>query len=176
VFKRLLFAGALVAAACFAAPALAHGPEGGPPGMHGHGPGGLPPSFMMSLRAANLSSAQWQQVHQIFHNSHATVGPLFNQLHSIDQQISAKLLSSGTVAVSDLQPLESQAETLHQQIDAQSLADAVAIRNLLSADQIAKMATFDQQMSSLHQQIETLLKGIQGPPVAPADGPPPPMD
>ncbi|HXW84699.1 MAG TPA: hypothetical protein VEJ86_09870 [Candidatus Binataceae bacterium] len=175
MFKRVLAAVALIAAACLISiPLLAReGGPGGPQGMH-HGPGGLPPSFMMSLRAANLSATQWQQVHQIFQNSHATVGPLFKQLHSIDEQISAKLLGSGTVAVSDLQPLETQAESIHQQIDAQSLADAVAIRNILSVDQISKMAAFNAQMSSLHQQIETLMRGTAT--SNSAGVPPPPME
>ena len=175
MFRRTLsIIATLAMTSLVSGPALAHGMGEHHGMMHG-GPGGVPPSFMMSLRAANLTPDQQTKIHDIFEKSHKTIGPLFEQLHSIDQQISAKLLGTGPVTAADLQPLENQAEAIHKQIDAQTLADAIAIRGVLTADQIGKMAAFNQKMSALHDQIETLMKST-GTGDVPALGGPPPME
>ena len=176
MFRRILSVIASVAMAGFiSGSALAH-EGGGHHGMMMRDGGGVPPSFMMSLRAANLTPDQQAKIHDIFEKSHKTIGPLFEQLHAIDQQISAKLLGAGPVTAADLQPLQNQAEAIHKQIDGQTLADAISIRGVLTADQICKMAAFNDKMSSLHRQIEELMKGSGNGTVPTPPGAPPPMD
>src|SRR5580658_1820363 len=122
--KRTLIAAGL--AALVAAPMTARA-FGGPGG--GHGMGG-PPPMMMLLKTANLTTDQQASVHQIMETNKGQMKPLFQQLHSIDQQIAAKLLGTGSVSASDFTALEQQKEGVQQQIDQNMITTSIQIRNL----------------------------------------------
>jgi Spy/CpxP family protein refolding chaperone len=135
-----------------AVPAAAHGMGGGPP-MGGDGP--MP--IMMLLHNANLTSEQQDQIHTIMHSNHQQMESLFQQLHSIDQQVSAKLLGSTAVTASDFTALEQQKAQIQQQIDQNMINTALQIRGVLTATQLSTAASTNAQLESLHQQIEQLL-------------------
>ncbi len=171
--KRLtqiaMAAGILALAA--AGPAMAHGSCGGGHGMHGMHGRPMPPPFMMTLRAANLTTAQKEQVHKILEASHAQVKPLMKKLHSLHEEFAAKLLSPGKLSMSDVAPLQKQQTELRGQIDQQMAETALKVRDVLTPEQLKKVADVNAKLKAIHKQIEALM----GPP--PSDPPlPPPAD
>jgi periplasmic protein CpxP/Spy len=148
-----------------AGPAMAHGHCGGGPGMHG---GMMPPPLMMTLRAANLTSAQKDQVKKILDASHAQVKPLFDKLHALHEQTATKLLSPGKLSMADLAPLQKEQAELRGQIDHQMMETALKVRAVLTPEQLKKVSDVNAKLKAIHKQIEALM----GPP--PSDPPLPP--
>jgi Spy/CpxP family protein refolding chaperone len=123
-------------------------------GMHG---GGSP--FLMLLKSANLTAAQQQQVQLILNSDKAKMQGLHQQLFALHEQISAKLFSAGAVTSADLKPLVQQASRLEADLN-QNMADtAVAIRNILTPDQVKHLAEVQQKLHNLHSQIQGLMGG-----------------
>jgi periplasmic protein CpxP/Spy len=160
--KKTLFAAGLVALIAAPVSALAFG--GGPGGHEGGGP----PPMMMLLKTANLTTDQQTQVHQILQAGKGQIRPLFQQLHTIDEQIASKLLGSGTVTASDFTALEQQKSQIQQQIDQNMINTSLQIRNLLSPTQLTAVSQTNQKLESLHQQIESLMNQSGGDNPAPA--------
>lgn len=153
-----------------AGPAMAHGRcghgfHGGPMMFHG---GPMPPPLMMTLRAANLTAAQKEQVHKILEANRAQVRPLFKKLHSIHRQLADKLLSSGKVTMKDLEPLQKEQALIHEQLGQNMMETALKVRAVLTPAQLKKVAEVNLKLQAIHKQIEALM----GPP--PSDAPPPP--
>jgi Spy/CpxP family protein refolding chaperone len=139
-----------------------------PPGIGGPG-GAMPLPLMMLIRQANLTSDQQAKVHDIMRANFSQAQPLLEQLRSVHDQIADKLMSTGTVGASDLTPLQTQEAQIHQQLDSQMMSTALQIRGLLSADQLARIASLHSQLKSLRSQIDALL-GPEMPPMGPPPG------
>jgi Spy/CpxP family protein refolding chaperone len=161
---NLLFA-AVVAGLLVAAPASAqHGMSGmamssGHGGM-GHGMDAMTGGdshFMMLLKSANLTPQQHAQVRQILQGEKAQMKSVYLAFHSLHEQIAAKLLAPGNVTAADLAPLEAKANRYHEQISRDMVNTALAIRNILTPEQIARLSQVHQQLQSLHAQIRSLL-------------------
>ena len=154
----------LLCAPLMAAPSAAQGMgmghgmgHGAMMGMHG---GGSP--FLMLLKSANLTPAQQQQVQLILNAEHGKMQGIHQQLFALHEQISTKLFSAGAVTSADLKPLVQQASRLEAELN-QNMADtAIAIRNVLTADQVKHLAEVQQKLHSLHSQIQGLM-GRPGP-------------
>ena len=150
----------LLCAPLMAAPSAAQGMgmgHGGMMGMHG---GGSP--FMMLLKSANLTAGQQQQVQLILNSDKARMQGLHQQLFALHEQISAKLLGTGAVTAADLKPLVQQASRLEASLNENMADTAVAIRNVLTPDQVKHLAEVQQKLHSLHAQIQGLM-GHPGP-------------
>lgn len=154
VREKILSVAALLMA--LIAPAMAWAQGGPPPVMP---PGPLPPPFMLGLKQANLTSDQQTQLNSILQSGAAQAKPLLDQLHSINSQISAKLLQAETPSAADFTSLVQQAAQLQQQLQQQSVALALQVRSILTAEQLAQMAQLSQQMESLHSQMDALING-----------------
>jgi protein CpxP len=115
--------------------------------------------FMMLLKSANLTEAQKAQAHEIFRSAHEQMKPVYQQFHALHEQIAAKLLSPGTVTAADLAPFTQKAYRLQEKIDQSMVDTALAVRNLLTADQLNHLAQVHQQLQSLHAQIKGLMGG-----------------
>jgi periplasmic protein CpxP/Spy len=162
--KRTLLA--LGLAALIAAPVTARAFGGG---MGGHGGMGGPP-MMMLLRTANLSSQQQSQVQQILSSNHAQIHALFQQLHSVNEQIGALLVSTNSISQSDFTTLETQKLSIQQQIDNLNISTALSIRGVLTSTQLSNLQTTSQKLQALHQQIEAIMgPASDNPPPAPQD-------
>jgi len=150
----LLFAQPLLAGPS-AAQGMGHGfGHGAMMGMHG---GGSP--FLMLLKSANLTPAQQQQVQLILNSDRSRMQGIHQQLFALHEQISAKLFSAGTVTSADLKPLVQQASRLEADLN-QNMADtAIAIRNVLTPDQVKHLAEVQQKLHTLHTQIQGLMGG-----------------
>jgi protein CpxP len=122
-----------------------------------HGMGGGDTHFMMLLRSANLTPQQHAQVRQILRNEHQQMKSVYAGFHSIHEQLAAKLLAPGNVTAADLTPLEQKAAKYQQQIGRNMMETALAIRNVLTPEQIARLAQVHQQLQSLHEQIRNLM-------------------
>ncbi|HTT82939.1 MAG TPA: hypothetical protein VMF67_05635 [Rhizomicrobium sp.] len=88
---------------------------------------------------------------------------LLQQLDTIHKEIADKLLSTGDVTASELAPLEQEAAKYQQEIDQDMLSMALAVRDLLAADQIKQLAQVHSQLKNLHSQIDDLMGPDQGP-------------
>jgi Spy/CpxP family protein refolding chaperone len=121
--------------------------------------GGSP--FMMLLKSANLTDAQKQQVHEILKSEHQQMKSVHQQFEAIHEQLADKLLSSGKVTPADLAPLEQKAYRYQQQIDQSMVDTAIAIRNILTSDQLNHLAQVHKQLQSLHSQIQSIMGSDQ---------------
>ena len=61
------------------------------------------------------------------------------------------------MTAADLAPLEQKAIRYQQQIDRNMIETALAIRNVLTPEQVSRLAQVHQQLQSLHQQIRNLM-------------------
>jgi Spy/CpxP family protein refolding chaperone len=113
--------------------------------------------FMMLLRSANLTPSQHAQVRQILKDEKAQMQSVSDGFHAVHEQIAAKLLGNGPLTAADLVPLEQKAVRYQQQIDRDMIDTALAIRNVLTAEQIARLAQVHQQLQSLHAQLRNLM-------------------
>jgi Spy/CpxP family protein refolding chaperone len=164
---KLLLAAA--AGLLFAQPSIAQtAPEQSMPATHegmghmghmGMHDGGAP--FMMLLKSANLTEAQRGQVHEILKAEHAQMKSVHEQFQAIHEQLADKLLTPGNVTAAQLAPLEQKAARYQQQIDQSMITTALAIRNVLTSDQINRLAQVHQQLKSLHSQIRSLMGSDQ---------------
>jgi Spy/CpxP family protein refolding chaperone len=105
--------------------------------------------LMMFIRRANLTQEQRTRVHQIMGSSFTRARPLMKQLYDIHDEIGDKLLSSGTVNASDIEPLQRRENQIHQQLDEQMLSAALQIRGLLTPRQLRQAADLHNKLKSL---------------------------
>ena len=158
---RLLFAGAMglfMIQPLHAQPGTAMPTEHEAMGHMGHmAMHGDASHFMMLLKSANLTEAQNAQVQQILGSHHAQIRPIMKQFHALHEQIAARLLSPGPVTASDLAPLTQKISRLQQQIDQSMVDTTLAIRNLLTPEQLNRVAQVHQQLKNLHAQIHNLM-------------------
>ncbi len=158
--RKTLFAATLacMAAAGTSGTALAQ-PGPGPDGWH-HG--------SSLLDGITLTDSQKTSLQALMKAGRADTRSLHEQMRAIHEKIDATLLSSGSVTEATLAPLVQQQEALMQQMDAKHLSDEIAIRNLLTADQIAKASATHAQLAALHDQ-EHALRASADPSAAPSN-------
>lgn len=124
----------------------------------GHGMGGMHGSpFMMLLRSANLTQAQQQQIQLILNSNKAQMEAAHAQLQSVHEQVAAKLLGQGSVTAAELKPLVDQAVRAEADLTENMATTALAVRNVLTADQIKKLADVHRKLHTLHNQIQGLM-------------------
>ncbi|HEX3652228.1 MAG TPA: periplasmic heavy metal sensor [Rhizomicrobium sp.] len=130
-----------------------------------HGMGGMRGSpFLMLLRSAELTPAQQSQVQLILNSNKAQMEALHAQLQSIHEQFAAKLLGQGSVSAADLKPLVEQASRAEAQLTENMANTAVAVRNVLTPEQVKKLAEVHRKLRSLHTQVRSLLGSGAGAP------------
>jgi Spy/CpxP family protein refolding chaperone len=110
------------------------------------------------LRGVSLTEAQRDQVKQIEQAGWTQARAGFEQMRGVHEQIMARLLSPGSVSEADLAPLVQQEQALRAQMDEQRLARALAVRQVLTPQQLAEAAAKHQQIESLHQQEHQLME------------------
>lgn len=137
---------------------LAQPGPGGPGGWH-HGPG--------LLDGVTLTDDQKTRLQALMKAGREDRGSLHEQLHAVREKIDSTLLSSGDVTAAMLAPLVQQQEALMQQLDAKQLSDEIAIRNMLTAAQIAQASSAHAQLVSLHAQERALHQSQGAPPDQP---------
>jgi Spy/CpxP family protein refolding chaperone len=125
-------------------------------GMHGgmHGDSG---HFLMMLKSANLTAAQQSQVQLILSTNRQQMQSLRQQLMSIHEKISDKLLGTGSVTSADLKPLVDKASHLEAALNQNMTDTALSVRNVLTPAQVAKLADVHAKLHNIHQQIQGIM-------------------
>ena len=131
-------------------------------GMHG-GMEGSASRFRCLLKTANLTDAQKTQIHAIFKARGASRKAEYQQLKAAKEAIAAKFTSTGPVAASDLSASASQIAQLQTQMTNERIQDAIAIRNLLTPAQLAKISATKAKLDQIHAEMKALFaKGSSG--------------
>jgi Spy/CpxP family protein refolding chaperone len=105
------------------------------------------------LRAVGLSDDQKAQIRQVYVQHRPQLQALRNQLRTAQGQLGDRLYSTTPPTPADLALIGQ----LRDQLAQERLAIALAIRNVLTADQLAKAAQIRQQLKDLRQQERNLL-------------------
>lgn len=128
----------------------------GPGGAMGDGPGMFLP---MLLRGIDLTADQRTQVRAIMDSYRSTFPALFKQLHEAHEALATILLTPGEV---DAKVLAQQLDSVTQ-IRAQLLQKGtdvmLAVRQILTADQLAQAAQIKTRLQALHDEMHSLMHG-----------------
>ena len=156
---------ALIAAGLWAGVAYARPPHGefmgsAPMGdmMMGDGPGMMLPLIM---NRSDLTADQREQIHKIMDADHQTLRTLFKQLETAHTALADKLFAPGPLQPADLTPLVQHVMQARQQLMEQGVKTTLAIRGVLTPEQLAKTAQLKDQLQKLRAQMHTLLEGDQ---------------
>jgi Spy/CpxP family protein refolding chaperone len=156
--KYVLLLAGLAFASLGAAPLQARAGEG--PGMgrmmHGDSPAMM---LRMVLRQAGLTPDQQNQVRQIMQTEHQSLRTLFAQLQAANNQLADKLFAPGNVQAADLTPQVQQVMQLRRQLMEQGVKTALAIRAVLTPEQLAKVAQTKDRIERLQVEMQSLLAG-----------------
>jgi Spy/CpxP family protein refolding chaperone len=115
-------------------------------------------SLMLFLHSAHLTPDQQAQVKTILHDSRVAMKPVSDERRQVHEQIADLLMKPGSVDSAQLATLVQKDETLGKQLSEQHLQTAVTVRNLLTPDQLAKVAQTRAQMKTLHSQMQNLIQ------------------
>ena len=124
------------------------------------GPPGPPPPIGMMLQGVSLTADQKTAIDTILKAHQQVAQPLVDQLHSEREELTAKLLSSGEVSLSDLTPPQQQSAQTEQQLNQDTLKAALEIKGVLTADQLATVVQNQQKLEQIHSEMRQLV----GPP------------
>jgi Spy/CpxP family protein refolding chaperone len=138
----------------------------GPPGMggprmgHMMPPGDSPAMLLhLILKQANLTADQRAQVRKIMEADHQSLRTLFTQLQAANKQLADKLLAPGKVQAADLAPQVQQITQLRQQLMEQGVKTALAVRAVLTPEQLAKVAQMKDRVEKLQAEMRSLFEG-----------------
>jgi len=139
----------------------------GPPDGHGMmGEGG---GFMLPLvlHRANLTSEQHDKVRKILESDRQDLQKLSSELGKANDELSRKLFAPGDVALADLKTQLDEVAGLRRQLMEQGVKTALAIRKVLTPEQLAKVAEVKQRMDKLRAEMRELMEGDDPPPPPP---------
>jgi Spy/CpxP family protein refolding chaperone len=123
---------------------------------HHGGPGGG--GGMEFLHGLNLTDAQKAQIKEIHKANWASMKTLMTQEHALREQEINQLLTAGNVTAEQMSSIVAQEEAVRNQIDAARMDSIIKMRNVLTADQLAKAATLHTQMEQIHAQEHSLME------------------
>ena len=138
----------------------------GPPDGHGMmGEGG---GFMLPLlHRADLTPEQHDKVRTILESGRQDLQKLSSELGKAHDELSRKLFAPGDVALADLKTQLDEIAGLRRQLMEQGTKTALAIRKVLTPDQLAKVAEVKQRMDKLRAEMRQMMEGDDPPPPPP---------
>jgi Spy/CpxP family protein refolding chaperone len=151
----------LVALSQWVAPATAQGPGMGGPRGHHHMMGGgfgmlLPPFILGKL---NLTDDQKAKVQEIMDAHRQTLQTsFFPQLQTLHEQMADKFSTSEPLTDTDFTSQTQDMNGLRAQLAAEDLKVSLAIRALLTPDQIGQIAQIRTQMRALHAEMKSFFQ------------------
>lgn len=116
-----------------------------------------PSPFMMLLRTAHLTRDQQIRIRRILHSQAVKNRPLFQQMRATREEIADELLGAGAVSAGDLAPLERRQTQLRRRIGHNLIDTSLAIRGVLTSDQLSHLAEVHRRLDTLRTRIENLL-------------------
>jgi Spy/CpxP family protein refolding chaperone len=124
--------------------------------MHRHGAASLGIPMRLLLKNANLTDAQKTQVHEIISSRRTTRKTEYQQLRTAKEQLFAKYVSPDQITASDLSAPLQQIAQIKNQMAQEQLQDAIAIRKLLTPDQLKSMLQTKSKLDQIHAQMKSL--------------------
>jgi Spy/CpxP family protein refolding chaperone len=133
--------------------------RGWPGELMSDGPGMLLPVL---LRGVDLTPVQREQVHTIM-AAHRKVFPkLFRQLRAEHDDLAARLLAPGEVTIADLTAQTQRITQLREQLLQEGLQVVVAVRKVLTSEQLVKAAQIKKRLHELQEEMRGLLPNAHG--------------
>lgn len=135
-------------------------PPGGPPMMRGGGPeGGDAPGLVipLMLRGADLSRAQRQQVKALMRANRARLETLLDQLRSANDVLATRLIGSQPVDAASLRPDVERVAQARQALMQHGLETALALRAILTPEQLAAVQAKRDKLHELRRQMRALM-------------------
>lgn len=115
--------------------------------------------FPILLRGVDLTDAQRAQVRQIVGAHRPEFQRIAGQLRTTRETLTAKLYGPDPIQSADAALLVDQIEKLRTQLTQEGVQVALEIRNVLTADQLAKAAQIRQRLSDLRAEMRSLMGG-----------------
>jgi Spy/CpxP family protein refolding chaperone len=145
-------------------------PPGGPGGPPPGGPPGPPPMMMFGaegpgpllpliLHQAKLTPEQHEKVKKILDADREQLRSLFAQLDRANQQLSSKLFASQDVKLTELMPEIDRTSALRRQLMEQGVKTTLAVRAVLTPEQLARVTEVKQRMDKLQAEMRQLMDG-----------------
>ncbi len=128
---------------------IGDGPMGG-----GDGPGSVLP---MMLHASNMTPEQEQQVRAIMTADRSRLRSLFGQIDQANDALAAKLVGSAPVDAASLAPEVERIAALRGELLKQGLQSALAIRAVLTPEQLERAAKKRARMITLQKEMRELM-------------------
>ncbi|HSP99813.1 MAG TPA: periplasmic heavy metal sensor [Candidatus Dormibacteraeota bacterium] len=133
--RTILTLGGIAGVALMVTQAQAH-PPGGPPPM---GDGAIR-AVMAMLHGGGLSDEQHDQVRSRLKTDRAAAETTIDELRAANEQLTAQLLATTAPDEATLRAALDRVATLRSTLLDQQVATALAVRGMLSADQVAAAA------------------------------------
>ena len=124
--------------------------------MLGDGPGLMLP---LMLHHADLTAEQEQRVRELMDADRERLHALFGELESANDALAAKLTAPGPLDAAALQPEVERVARLRRELMDQGLKTAIAVRAVLSPEQLAKAAQVQVRLRKLQSEMRELLEG-----------------
>jgi Spy/CpxP family protein refolding chaperone len=139
-------------------PDLPHGP---PPMMRGMpGGGGDAPGMVipLMLRGSNLDAEQRSKVQALMRANRAQLRTLFDQLDSANDALASRLVGPGSVDAEALKPDVERVARARQALMEHGLTIALALRGILTPEQLRTVTEKRARMEDLQRQMRDLMR------------------
>jgi Spy/CpxP family protein refolding chaperone len=124
--------------------------------MRMEGPGFMFP--LMMLKKLDLTPEQESRVQEIMTAQQGTLKSLFKQLEATHEQVATKFFTPGSLSTTDLTQQTQSISQLREQLMTEGLKTALAIREVLTAEQLAKAAQLQEKMRAMRMEMRQLLE------------------
>jgi len=120
-----------------------------------------PPGFMfplMTLKKLDLTPTQESRIEEIMAAQQGSLKSLFKQLEAAHEQVTAKFLAPGSLSTADFAQHTQNISQLREQLMQEGLKAALAIREVLTPEQLAKAAQMQQKMRAMRTEMRQLFE------------------
>jgi len=121
----------------------------------GDGPGMMLPLMMNKL---DLTADQNEQVRKIMAEHRTTLRSLFKQLEAVHEEMADKFFVPGDLQPTDFTLQNQQIQQLRAQLMEEGLKATLAVRKLLTPEQLAKAAQLKERMKTLNTEMRGLME------------------
>ena len=112
----------------------------------------------LMLHHADLTAEQQKRVQDILAADREQLHGLFQQLEAANDALATKMLASGAIDAAALQPDVERVTHFRQQLMEHGIKTVLAVRAVLTPEQLAKTAALQGKLQSLQQQMHELLE------------------
>ncbi|MGE0683839.1 MAG: Spy/CpxP family protein refolding chaperone [Candidatus Binatia bacterium] len=122
--------------------------------MRVEGPGFMFP-FML-LKKLDLTTEQESRIREIMASHRGTLQSLFKQLEATHEQMATKFFAPGSLSPADLLQQTQRLSQLREQLMNEGLNAALAIRGVLTPEQLTKAAQLQEKMRAMRAEMRQL--------------------